>query len=247
MKPTTYVDVKCKKCAIVIYTELALYVVCSGPCGESFHVGCVDMSRDHLRSLTNGTVWMCERCMSAFNDWKNAQNKPPPITEIDKLHSEISELKTLIVDTLQRTISNDTPSAGMPIHHSTPVPSSIMCGTNNTYTNQCDDPDMNCNRTEQNDDVHSINFSLLLTNIDNAVSESEIRSMVARCLGAPEEDCLSVRKLVSKRIDCSLLDYISFKVVLKKRWKVLALRMSTWPEGIKFREFVYSTRNVWKP
>lgn len=185
---------KCSKCAIVIYTELALYAVCSGMCGHSFHIACVGMGRDHLRALKNGLMWMCEECLVTFNDWKNSQQKSTPPTVLGQLHCEIAEMKSqisLIVDTLQRTASNEISSDSLQFRHSTPTTSTKMCTSN--------------------------------------------------------EDCLKVVKLVSRRTDCRLLDYISFKVILKDRWKDLALSNSTWPNGIEFREFECRRKNAWKP
>lgn len=252
-KSKVYADlVKCSKCAVVIYTELALYVVCSGTCGNSFHIACAGMSRDHLRALRHGLMWMCNECLPAFNNWKNSQQKTIPPTDLDKLHCEIAELKSqvsLIVDTLQRT-SNDTSVESLQLRHSTPITTAKICVSNDVY--ECDTKNDNQSRRSQpTDDVQTkvigACFSLLLTNISNNVLEDDIEAMVCRCLGAPVEDCLNVVKLVSKRTDCRLLDYISFKVKLKEKWKDLALRNSTWPEGIEFREFEHRRKIVWKP
>lgn len=242
--------VKCSKCAIVIYTELALYVVCSGTCGHSFHIACVGMGRDHLRALKNGLMWMCGECLVTFNDWKNSQQKSTPPTDLGQLHCEIAEMKSqisLIVDTLQRTASNEISSDSQQFRHSTPTTYAKMCTSNDIYERDTKRDNQSAPNVHVRPTVKDDHFSLLLTNISNNVLESDVESMVCRCLGAPMEDCLNVVKLVSRRTDCRLLDYISFKVILKDRWKDLALSNSTWPNGIEFREFECRRKNAWKP
>lgn len=242
--------VKCEECAIVIYnTEFPVYAVCNGPCGKSFHASCIDMSKENLRAIASGMMWMCTRCLPKFNDWKNSHQKSSPTVEFDQIHSDIAELKTqisLIVDSLQQTTSIETSSANIVLHHSTPIGSAAASSRG---TNECD---TERNEIEQNvmpmpTTTNDSCFALLLTNIDSTTSESNIATLVSRCLGASIADCYDVVKLVSKRTDCRLLDFISFKVTLKVRWKDLALRASTWPDGIVFREFEHRPRNVWKP
>lgn len=181
---------------------------------------------------------MCEACLPAFNDWKNAQQKSSPSADISHIISELAGLKTQvssIVDKLQlnSSIPNDEFVASASLRDTTPIASET-----NTYL----DLVVERNQMQQSygnetvlDDTNNLNdrcFSLLLTNIDNKTSESDIEKMVYRCLGAPVGDCVNIVKLVSKRIDCRLLDYISFKVVLKRKWKELAMHASTWPNGI---------------
>lgn len=133
----------------------------------------------------------------------------------------------------------------MSVHHSTPVvPASMKRKLTDDNANATDQPELNeCLYAESND--HS--FSLLLSNIDNATTESDIERLVCRCLGASTGDCIRIVKLVSSRTDCRLLDYISFQVILNIKILPCACQQSTWPDGIKFREFRHRQRNVWKP
>lgn len=239
--------VLCKKCSVVIYTELGL--VCAGPCAKAYHVSCACVRKEDLRAQSRGFMWMCGDCSHAFIEWKQSYHKSETPNDTT-LHTEIAELKSqvsLIVDTLQRFIPNESFSPNMSVHHSTPVvPASIKRKPTDDNANATDhdQPELNeCLYAESND--HS--FSLLLSNIDNATTESDIERLVCRCLGASTGDCIRIVKLVSSRTDCRLLDYISFQVVLKWEYKDPALRVSTWPDGIKFREFRHRQRNVWKP
>lgn len=239
-------NVFCKECELCINTELRMYVKCAGPCGMSYHISCVGLSSEHLRSLSHGFVWLCCECTPAFNDWRSAKPKSSLALPVDakSMDSEISQLQrqvSSIMDTLDRIMPNDTfHNSASPLHSTPVVAAEVMSGTNMCYESERNE---NSERPETTDDC----FSLLLSNIDVYTTESDIEVMVRRCVGAPVGDPVCVMKLMPKRIHYSLLDYISFKVVLKRRWKDLAMCASTWPFGIKFREFVRRSDNPWKP
>lgn len=242
--------VKCKKCAICIYTELGLYTICAGPCKRSFHAACAGVSREALRFISRGLLWMCGECSPIFNEWIESKERPPSADDTSSIHAEITELKSqvsLVVDTLQRLATNETQSTAF--HHSTPVVAAR--GINARFEDAVERDDTETEHAEPKENRQTVPndryFSLLLTNIDNGTCENDIERLVNRCLGATTGDCVEIVKLVSNRSDCSLLDYISFKVVLKWRWKDVALWTSTWPTGIVFREFRQRRCNVWKP
>lgn len=240
----------CKKCTHCINTKLNLFVVCNGICGNSFHISCIGMSRNQLRVLSRAVLWICEDCLPAFNDWKHAQQKSSSPADMNHIVSEIAELRTQIssiVNKLQldSPIPNNESVSRAFLCDSTPIAS----GTN-IYDMERDQIERSDGIETVLDDSKNLNdrcFSLLLSNIDNATSECDIEKMVNRCLGAPVGDCVNIVKLVSRRIDCRLLDYISFRVILKWKWKELAMDASTWPNGIKFREFQHRHCNIWRP
>lgn len=239
-------EVYCKSCAICIYTELALYAVCAGPCGNSFHISCIGMRREQLQALSQSIVWLCKECQTAFSGWKDSlQDSSSALNDTSTVNTEISLLKTqvaTIMDTLERIIPRDSSSVTDDLPHSTPIATTnVTSGTNLSIEHQRSGPNEAPERTRDNC------FSLLLTNIDTAVSEHEVESMVHRCLGVPIEDRINAKKLVPKRIDCRSLDYISFKIDLNWKWKDLAMCVSTWPSNIKFREFQRRPVTTWKP
>lgn len=238
-------DVYCKKCAICIYTELGMYAVCAGPCGNSFHIGCIDMSRDRLRALSNEIVWMCKECFSAFNTWKASQQESTSmLPDASSVNTDISLIKSQVSQIMHKLECIMPLNTSSPTSHSTPIAASEMISGSNSS-------DMDRNRSAPNNTPTTTTkddcFSLLLSNIDSTVPESVVESMVYRCLGVPVEDRIIVKKLVSKHIDCSSLDYISFKIDVKMKWKDKAMRASTWPSDIKFREFQRRPFNTWKP
>ena len=239
-------DVYCKKCALCIYTELRMFVECAGPCGHSYHIGCVGLCREHLRSISHGFVWLCSECRPAFNDWRSSKqvSTPPPTAANNSVNTELAQLKlqvSAIMNTLDRIIPEDisTISTSPNQLHSTPIAApDVMSGTNTSYESRAVP-----SAALENDD----RFALLLTNIDTATTEYDVESMVRKCLGASAGDCISVIKLVPKQVDYRLLNYISFKIVLNRKCKDLAMCASTWPHGIKFREFVNRFVDTWKP
>lgn len=90
-------------------------------------------------------------------------------------------------------------------------------------------------------------FSLFLSNIDVSVTERDVHALVVRSLGTPEPERIDVIKLGSNWNTHRALDYVSFKVMLDKKWKSRALDSSIWPNTVRFREFVKKNNNTWKP
>lgn len=204
---------------------------------------------EHLRSVSagKGIVWLCGECTDAFAKWKEISTKPTiPVAET--VSSEIVDLKTkvdAIIATLTSITQNNVSSSPV-IRHSTPVSYSQLSNGIRTETNSSSTADFS--GVEADPMLHTDrNFALLLTNIHNTVSGRDIQQMVSRSLGSSNEfECCSVKKLVPEWVDSNTLDYISFKVVLSEKWKTIAMCPSTWPEGIKFREFV-RRRKTWNP
>lgn len=78
-------------------------------------------------------------------------------------------------------------------------------------------------------------FWLYLSGLNPQVSADDISKVVRSCLQT-EDDVKSI-KLVPKNVDLTRLTFVSFKVGLPLTLKEVALRASTWPKGIRFREF----------
>lgn len=89
-------------------------------------------------------------------------------------------------------------------------------------------------------------FSLLLTNIDVSATENDIHRMASQAIGIHYPERIAVTKLVSKW-KCHKVDFVSFKIVFDLKFKSRAMNASSWPRNIQFREFVYRSKNTWKP
>lgn len=132
------------------------------------------------------------------------------------------------------------------LRHSTPVSSPCLRGgTNCAY--ECFQTDISESNEQHSRSEMSKTFELFLTNIDKYVTENEISLMVSRCLGINSTNIFDVKKLVSNSRDFCKLDYVSFKIALDEHQRTLAMNESTWPKGVKFREFVNRHSNTWKP
>lgn len=211
-----------------------LYTICEGKCAGWFHATCVGLSEAALCVLSKNILWMCDVCAYDFYRARDANGKQHSaeqsasiVHELEELKSQVSEIN----DAIARITLSVTPS--VPIdRHSTPIDSPKTLQNINTCSTR-----INADET----------FSLVLTNIDRCVTEKEIAHLVSCSLCAAEDECLNVSKLVPKWKNCEDLDYISFRVVLDKRWKSAALMPMTWPRGVKFREFANRHNETWKP
>lgn len=236
----------CKKCSNTIDNG-EIYTVCEGKCASRFHATCVGVDEDQWNALANNVIWLCDCCMDDFCKYRDRQE--PRIYDTTNaarsVDEEILDLKAKVT-TIQEILATITvpaipSSERRKLCHSTPVTSPVLRG--GTNANVC----------ESNDQLSQINsfgsntFDLFLTNIDPFVTEHEISSLACRCLGMNSTDSFDVIKLVSKRRDCTKLDYISFKLVLDKNCKATALNDKTWPKGVKFREFVNRHNETWRP
>lgn len=78
-------------------------------------------------------------------------------------------------------------------------------------------------------------FWLYLSGFHRQVTSEDVSKVVRCCLHTESE--AKVVMLVPKNVDMSRLTFISFKVGLPVDLKDAALLPSTWPQGIRFREF----------
>lgn len=225
-------DKQCKKCSVDIDTKGELYTICEGKCARRFHATCVGISEAALCILSKNILWMCDEC--AFDYYRARDTVPDKTEQPASLVNELEELKSQVSkinDAIANITLSITPS--VPIErHSTPATSPKTLENVNACSTR-----INADET----------FSLLLTNIDRCVTEKEIAHLVSCSLCASEDECMDVKKLVPNWKNCEDLDYISFKIVLDKRWKAAAMMSTTWPQGVRFREFVNRRNDTWKP
>lgn len=224
--------------------------MCEGKCSKRFHAACVGLDKEQWNALSNNVIWLCDCCMADFCKYRDRRDPLQSTNETRSVDVEIAELKTKIDVILSTLVSIAVPKPPSSVEnaqcHSTPVSSSNTRGGTNSLC------DYRFADVCENDEQHSQNdvnntFDLYLTNISPNVTELEISAMVSRCLGINSNDNLNVKKLVSKGKDCSKLDYVSFKVTLNEHYKLLAMSSNTWPERVKYREFVNRHNDTWKP
>ncbi|XP_021709635.1 uncharacterized protein LOC110679416 [Aedes aegypti] len=184
----------------------------------------------------------CKKCHLPVNT-KDQQyiycNAPDPEPKC-VLERDVEELKSKVETILSMLASH----ADSVVRHSTPT-SSIVFDDTVKGSNLISEMSYAPGRLSES--IGGVdNFDLLLTNINATVSEEDVQRMVCRCLGARDNECNNVKKLVPRWVDCSTLDFVSFKIVLDRKWKPAAMMSSTWPKNIKFREFKRRLC-TWKP
>ena len=81
-------------------------------------------------------------------------------------------------------------------------------------------------------------FAMFITNIAIKNTEGDIDKLVRKFLKTYESDKINVKILVPKGRELNDLDYVSFEVTVDSRLKSLAMKPSTWPKGVKYRQFI---------
>lgn len=242
-------DNTCKRCTAHIDTMKGLYTICEGRCARRFHASCVGVNESDLCALSNNIIWICDECMLEFRKARDTVPDSPRAhlsstssvaAELDELRSQVAKIN----DAISKIVDQISPSdPTVPTHrHSTPV--STPSPSSNAFT---------CTIKQRHDDKRTIkqshdeSFSFVLSNIDCSATETDIVRLVSHSLCVPEPECMRISKLVPNWKNCYDMDYISFKIVIDKRWKRTALNAKTWPRNVKFREFVNRLDNTWKP
>lgn len=242
-------DKICKKCSRGINVYIDLFTVCEGECACFFHANCVNISEDVLPILSGNVLWMCDSCIRKFQIMRDntRSTSREEISGTKPIEAEVMELKSTVADILQ-TLSKIVPDPAFnrpAPHHSTPItPHPLSNGTSANVmnaTNVSSGGNLRQPMCTTDDD-----FSLFLSNIDVSVTERDVHALVVRSLGTPEPERIDVIKLGSNWNTHRALDYVSFKVMLDKKWKSRALDSSIWPNNVRFREFIKKNSNTWK-
>nr|XP_029710564.1 uncharacterized protein LOC115256359 [Aedes albopictus] len=247
----------CKKCRLPVITKDHPYIYCNGLCAAVHHAACVGLNNVELASVSppnKNNMWLCDECVVEFVQWRKerSENKKCSIAESVSepkcpLQRDVEELKNKVESMRLVLASHGAFNVDAEIRHSTPdAPNSSRQMSSNSRSREISDvlPDASDRLIDSIREDES--YDLLLTNIDGSVTEDDIQRMVFRSLGAHDNEFIHVRKLVPRWVDCSTLDYISFKVVLNRKWKSSAMLSTTWPQNVKFREF-RKIRCTWRP
>lgn len=241
----------CKKCSLPIDPENELFTRCSGRCSQPFHALCVeDFSADTARALKcRNLIWLCDDCLVEFgsNRYREVDEDPHQqqlMNEITELKVQVAEISGMLSD-VQLTRSTEGECSRNFVKHSTPVSNKSPNSTTMHALIHRPPSQGEKNECSTIDDGRS--FSLMLSNINNRVTDGEINQLVSRSLGTAESDIVKVTKLVPRWKDCEELEYVSFKVVLDRKWKNAALNASTWPKQVRYREFVDRRAVAWSP
>ncbi|XP_062716299.1 uncharacterized protein LOC115265681 [Aedes albopictus] len=251
----------CKKCALPVETSIQPFIHCNGLCAAIHHAACVGLDTPNLAAVSppyKNSFWLCDECIDEFVCWRNDRSanakelsSRPELSlnpeQQSALQRDVEELKGKVESILSTltTTASCLPNTEM-MRHSTPN-SSRQFSREMSGTNACNvTPSVSAASERLTESAVDESFALLLTNIDGNVSEEDVQLMVARSLGAYDDECRNIKKLVPRWVDCSTLDYVSFKIILHCKWKPAAMMSTTWPRYVKFREF-RRRECTWKP
>lgn len=230
----------CKKCSLPVDTAVHDFIVCEGKCSKPYHLECVRLTVEVLSVLSSNILWICDDCLADFHRYRERKpdDKAAHTHPNKSIEDEVEGLKIAVADIASAVaVMNQRKGPNIP-HCSTPAtPMNLLDGT------LPDGTDVNPENSKANESSQTsspssrigecTSFALYLTNIDNCCSEYDISRTVSHCLCAPISNCMQVTKLVPKRTNCNTLGYISFRVELDVKWKLLALSLCPHLRGPK--------------
>lgn len=231
------------------------YTICEGRCAKRYHATCVGLLDATVCALfAKNILWMCDDCLAEYCANRDAEMSVSKADDDDvdvqapTVESDILDLRSKIediFDTLATIVPHQQQICEIP--NSFSVPSPALSSTrlfNGSKVNLDDDTSAGvCTHAAvRKDDT----FALFLTNIDCCATEEDVNRLVCDCLDITDRKSVRIKKLVPKGRPTDMIDFISFKVVVDMKLKDLAMEPSTWPIGLRYREFENRTF-VWIP
>lgn len=229
------------------------FVTCEGFCPRGcrrFHAECVGLKQDECSVLQHRNVlWLCDDCQDLMTKSKfrntinhirvaSAASCTTEENEIQHLKSQMEKMN----DTLDRLVhafssnSSAIPVASCSNDEETPPRTGEDFAPLSSTMLQPIDPSSTANDSS---------ISLHVSNIANDISQTEVIDMVKDSIGASHIS--SIKLLVPAWKDSSTLDFISFKVDVNVKYRKAALDPSSWPEGVRCREFKKRSTTAWRP
>lgn len=245
---------QCNKCCHSIDRKKERYTICEGKCAQRYHAACVGLSDTTVAALfSKNILWMCDDCLADFCSTRDAHTEDQANNDCcsnqpSAMEKDIANLESKVAEIVQ-VLATIAPQSTFGRIHSTPNISTrndiLFDGTKNnesTVTNS-----YIALPIASPEECVDQNFSLYLTNIDYHTTENDVSRLVCDCLGLDSNvSPLNVKKLVPRGRANEELDFVSFKIAMNLKFKTLAMKPSTWPTGIKYREFE-NRRVVWRP
>lgn len=233
-------------------------MACDGFCSKFFHTECISLTESDLMTcFSRNIMWFCDECLPKLWEIKNRENVNPEHSpdsvishdantsmeaQIVKLNADIANINETLKDVISRSNIRD----GKSVAHctlyesSTTQPSKLLCGTKESPTpsfSKCSTSSPSCSASRH--------FWMYFTRIASFTTENDMRNLVRESLHY--DGRISVRKLVPPWKDAATMDYVSFKVGIADNFKDMAMDSTTWPKGLRFREFVNAESSIWEP
>lgn len=243
----------CEKCANDLVGEI---IKCGGFCTGQFCLRCSKIPSELYPTIKTHQhlVWMCDACRNLLKNSRFTK----AMTSISAANDCIVEaLKTDIRDSILTEVRNEIRSSfkkmidSVPLTPLNPIPLQLPFSSRKKRPRDAENEDENNRRpaklicgtsSSSNAVVPTVNiaeprqeqFWLYLSGIHPSVPDENIKQLAQESLGTNE---LTVAKLVPKDKDIRSLTFISFKIGMSSNLKEKAMSATTWPIGIKFREF----------
>lgn len=221
----------------------------------------MDMNPYQLRVCfeLNNVVWLCDACLFSFRKQRSAKrNDESSCVERDdkkheiehtvhQLQTEFVTMKQCFVE-LQQSLNSQSannnpaiPSTSTP--KSTPQTNFSRERTVSQHFN--DSSQLRMGSNAETTSTGSRKFWLFFTRVAKHVSPDAIREMVSHSLRLNDQP--EVVRLVPRWSNIENLRYVSFKVGVDWQYKDQAVKESTWPSGLLFREFEHRESSYWEP
>lgn len=235
---------ECNKCLLAIDRKHDRYTICEGKCAKRYHATCVGLTEPTVCALfAKNILWMCDDCLTEYCASRDADCPVPTETDSDDIaqtntvESDIDDLRLKIAEIA------DTLASIVPYHqfcenaHSSSIPSPKFSSTHLFNGTKVTRDDNTSSDMLSHDSISDNTFSLFLTNVDRRATEEDLNHLVCECLDITDRKTIRIRKLIPKGRSIDELDFISVKVMMNVKLKELAMAPSTWPVGIRYREF----------
>ncbi|XP_065085023.1 uncharacterized protein LOC135707192 [Ochlerotatus camptorhynchus] len=242
----------CKKCQKTVSEKERIF--CRGFCGDTFHIICAKVELELLDQLglyEKNVFWMCDHCSELFTNghFRNivsrdsAQSSLIP-EAVDSMKADIDKLNSAVA-ALAAKVDSKLPSAST---STLSWPRSDRLNSNRntpkrrrTSINSNDKPILSGTKPPS-ESIKTVNQNadkvwVYLSAFHPSTTNEDIASLVRDCLALDPSETPMVAKLVPKGRDPTTLNFVSFKIGVKKELRDLALSCDSWPESIQFREF----------
>ncbi|XP_062543283.1 uncharacterized protein LOC134210889 [Armigeres subalbatus] len=241
--------------------------ICCGFCEASFHINqqcCGFNSRSIKEAFASGkAMFICPPCRTELNGRSirayladNPRSQPDEMPQLAEIPKQVQELFT-VVEKLSQKIDNFAgqsikPFKSIPVSSPSAWPrlgikrrrddrrldecTAAVSGTKSIDLSEFQLPVPSIMQAAKPD-----KFWLYMTGLNPLINDSDVQKIVSRCLNI--SDAAEVIRLVPRGKDVTTLTFVSYKIGLDPDLKELALEPSSWPTGIRLREFVDFSKN----
>lgn len=214
---------KCNKCE-AIFVDNNNVIKCFGGCNRMFHFGCSSLSNANAKLCNNNPniKFLCADCLNSHSNHQQL---------IQSLMVQLNEFSNLLTNLFAnfQAVSN-----------------LIVCPTNtaatlrsNTFVNNNSQDAVISGTDSSNTQLEIVKPKkyLHVSNFKPSTTCEDIKKHLHNKLQVPVED-IECHELVSKRVDRSLLNFISFKVGLDSAVFERAFDGSIWPLECAVKQFI---------